>query len=90
MLIRISFVKPATFPSPNVIATSISCAELLQLPTAALATKTFRDLFVGAELPSPLDRPYATVYGCHCYGYYFGQLGDGRALTIGEVKTPQG
>lgn len=87
---HISFVKPVVFPSPKVVVISSSCAELLRLPSSVLTTNAFRDLFVGAALPPPLDRPYATVYGCHCYGHYFGQLGDGRALTLGEVDTSQG
>ncbi len=32
-----------------------------------------------------LHRGYATPYGCHSYGQWFGQLGDGRAISIGEV-----
>ena len=30
-------------------------------------------------------KPYATIYGCSCYGTWFGQLGDGRAHSLGEV-----
>ena len=33
--------------------------------------------------------PYATVYGCSCYGTWFGQLGDGRAHGLGEVVNAQ-
>lgn len=34
-----------------------------------------------------LDRPYCTVYGCHSYGQWFGQLGDGRAMALGEISV---
>jgi serine/tyrosine/threonine adenylyltransferase len=35
-------------------------------------------------------RPLATVYSGHQFGQWAGQLGDGRALLLGELETPQG
>ena len=32
--------------------------------------------------------PYATCYGGHQFGNWAGQLGDGRAINLGEVVTP--
>ena len=37
-----------------------------------------------------MERPYCSVYGCHSYGQWFGQLGDGRAIYLGETHTTQG
>ena len=34
--------------------------------------------------------PLATVYSGHQFGVWAGQLGDGRALLVGEARTPQG
>jgi uncharacterized protein YdiU (UPF0061 family) len=34
--------------------------------------------------------PMATVYSGHQFGVWAGQLGDGRALLLGEVSTPMG
>ena len=34
--------------------------------------------------------PMATVYSGHQFGHWAGQLGDGRALLLGEVDTPLG
>ena len=34
--------------------------------------------------------PYAQRYGGHQFGNWAGQLGDGRAITLGEVETSEG
>ncbi len=38
----------------------------------------------------PGMQPVATVYSGHQFGIWAGQLGDGRALLLGEVETPDG
>ena len=35
-------------------------------------------------------RPHASVYSGHQFGVWAGQLGDGRALMLGEIDTPEG
>jgi len=35
-------------------------------------------------------RPHASVYSGHQFGVWAGQLGDGRALMLGEIDTPAG
>jgi uncharacterized protein YdiU (UPF0061 family) len=58
---------------------------------------------LGIEKPSPEDvqvlggnlvtssmYPYAACYAGHQFGNWAGQLGDGRAITLGEWQTPQG
>lgn len=47
------------------------------------------DVFSGNAL-WPGMQPMATVYSGHQFGQWAGQLGDGRALLLGEVETPQG
>ena len=78
-------VLPEKVPTPSFIAASKSCAHMLELDPAELQKKQFTGVFSGNELLPGLDVPYATVYGCHSFGQWFGQLGDGRALSIGEV-----
>ena len=80
-------VLPESVPNPYFITASKSCAEMLQLDPKELTTDNFVQALSGNILLPGLDTPYATVYGCHCYGQWFGQLGDGRALSIGEVHT---
>eukprot|EP00598_Pedospumella_elongata_P016668 CAMPEP_0185012544 /NCGR_PEP_ID=MMETSP1098-20130426/98356_1 /TAXON_ID=89044 /ORGANISM="Spumella elongata, Strain CCAP 955/1" /LENGTH=1084 /DNA_ID=CAMNT_0027541607 /DNA_START=122 /DNA_END=3379 /DNA_ORIENTATION=- len=78
-------VLPEKVPTPSFIAASKSCAHMLELDPTEFQKKQFTEVFSGNELLPGLDVPYATVYGCHSFGQWFGQLGDGRALSIGDV-----
>lgn len=46
-------------------------------------------LLAGNAAPAPLT-PYASVYSGHQFGHWAGQLGDGRALTLGELTDCNG
>ena len=46
-------------------------------------------LLGGNGLVKGMD-PYAQRYGGHQFGNWAGQLGDGRAITLGEVDTDNG
>ena len=35
-------------------------------------------------------QPYAARYGGHQFGHWAGQLGDGRAITLGELRAADG
>ena len=43
----------------------------------------------GNRLPGG-SQPHASVYSGHQFGVWAGQLGDGRALMLGEIDTPAG
>ena len=43
------------------------------------------DVFAGNRVPNGAD-PHAQVYGGHQFGTWAGQLGDGRAISLGEVR----
>ncbi|MFM2058227.1 MAG: hypothetical protein RLY71_2612 [Pseudomonadota bacterium] len=79
----------AALPEPRWIAQSPACAELLGWPhdwwqnDGALAA-------FSAGRPWHGMQPAATVYSGHQFGQWAGQLGDGRALLLGEVETPAG
>ena len=47
------------------------------------------EVFTGNRL-LPGSRPIATVYSGHQFGHWAGQLGDGRAIWLGEIDTPSG
>jgi len=81
-------VEPEPVPSPYLIAASPSCAELLGLDPKETSTAEFLNVFSGNHLLPGLTG-WATVYGCHCGGQWFGQLGDGRAMSIGEAIHPK-
>ncbi|KAL6200701.1 hypothetical protein ACLB2K_030482 [Fragaria x ananassa] len=74
----------ASVDDPQLVAWSESVAELLELDPQEFERPDFPLLFSGA---SPLvgSSPYAQCYGGHQFGMWAGQLGDGRAITLGEV-----
>ena len=45
---------------------------------------------IGGNLVTPSMAPYAACYAGHQFGNWAGQLGDGRAITLGEWPTPEG
>jgi uncharacterized protein YdiU (UPF0061 family) len=71
------------------LAASASAARLIGLPPEALGTREFVEVFSGNRLLPGME-PYAACYGGHQFGNWAGQLGDGRAITLGEVKNDAG
>ncbi len=54
-----------------------------------LDTREALAVLAGNQVPSGV-RPFASVYSGHQFGVWAGQLGDGRALMLGEIDTPAG
>lgn len=69
---------------PQLVIWSQSVADLLDLDNKEFERPDFPLFFSGA---SPLvgALPYAQCYGGHQFGMWAGQLGDGRAITLGEI-----
>ena len=65
-------------------------ADLLGLDPRECETEAFAALFAGnvpeRDLPSGM-RPYAAAYAGHQFGSFAGQLGDGRAICLGDVEA---
>ena len=78
-----SRVDPETMPNPVLRMWSEEMAGELGLEVAE------GDLLGGNGKATGMD-PYAQRYGGHQFGNWAGQLGDGRAITLGEVDTGQG
>ncbi|HET6789802.1 MAG TPA: YdiU family protein [Aquabacterium sp.] len=78
-------------PLPNLqwVATSEALARELGWPEDWAEHPEALAVFSGNAV-WPGMRPMATVYSGHQFGQWAGQLGDGRALLLGEVQTPQG
>jgi uncharacterized protein YdiU (UPF0061 family) len=78
-------------PEPHWIAVSDACARTLGWPEDWWHREDWNALsvFSGNALWAGM-RPLATVYSGHQFGVWAGQLGDGRALWLGEVETPDG
>ncbi|MES2886791.1 MAG: YdiU family protein [Pseudomonadota bacterium] len=74
-------------PNPQWGVRSPEVAELLGWPSDWWADPQALAVFSG-QATWPGMRPLATVYSGHQFGIWAGQLGDGRALWLGEVDTP--
>jgi uncharacterized protein YdiU (UPF0061 family) len=75
--------------APHWVATSDDCAALLGLPADWRGRADALQVFSGNTL-WPGMRSLSGVYSGHQFGVWAGQLGDGRALWLGELDTPQG
>ncbi len=84
-----SKVLPTPVAAPQLVAHAREVAALLDLDAADCASHEFTEIFVGnRQLPDMF--PYATCYGGHQFGNWAGQLGDGRAINLGEVLNRRG
>ncbi len=84
-----SRVQPTPVAQPRLVAYSREVAELLGLSSALCETPEFAEVFVGNHLLPAMD-PHAACYGGHQFGNWAGQLGDGRAINLGETVNAQG
>jgi uncharacterized protein YdiU (UPF0061 family) len=84
-----SRVAPTPTAAPRTLAWSAEMAELLDIDPAVCATDDFAAVFSGNRVPVGSD-PFAMVYGGHQFGNWAGQLGDGRAIALGEVIDVHG
>ncbi|KAF5196768.1 hypothetical protein FRX31_013646 [Thalictrum thalictroides] len=69
---------------PQLVAWSESVAEFLDLDPKEFERPDFPLIFSGAT-PLVGGLSYAQCYGGHQFGMWAGQLGDGRAITLGEL-----
>jgi serine/tyrosine/threonine adenylyltransferase len=84
-----SRVKPTPVSAPKLIAHSREVAALLGLSEGEITShETMAALSGNALLPGM--ESYATVYGGHQFGNWAGQLGDGRAILLGEAVNAHG
>ena len=81
-------LPPAALPDLHWVARSDNLAAELGL-SDWLQTPSALALLGGNALP-PVGSPRASVYSGHQFGQWAGQLGDGRALLLGEIDTPVG
>ena len=84
-----SAVLPTPVADPRVLAVSNEMLQTLGLSDADAATPEFAQIFGGNALLEGMQ-PHASNYGGHQFGNWAGQLGDGRAITLGEVIAPGG
>lgn len=84
-----SLVQPTPVKQPKLIAYSAEMAAELELSSQICETEEFANIFTGNVLAKGMQ-PYACCYGGHQFGHWAGQLGDGRAINLGEIVNKQG
>jgi len=84
-----SRIDPSPVAAPRLIAYSRELATSLGFCEADVESTDFAQVFGGNGL-LPGMQPYAANYGGHQFGHWAGQLGDGRAITLGETVNAAG
>jgi uncharacterized protein YdiU (UPF0061 family) len=79
---------PARFPAPKLVVRNAALANELGIPVHDLSSDEVARFATGAWLP-PGAQPIAQAYAGHQYGHGT-MLGDGRAILVGEQRTPAG
>lgn len=87
-----SFYSPVTLQplkNPHLVAFSTDAAELLGLDLCRVNSEQLSEWFGGHRLLAG-SNPVATVYSGHQFGGYTPQLGDGRAVLLGDLAGSDG
>ncbi len=84
-----SKIFPTPVSKPTLLAFSSEVANLLNLSDEDVHSEEFLEAFSGNSLLPGMES-YATCYGGHQFGSWAGQLGDGRAIGLGEVINSAG
>ncbi|MGB7343180.1 MAG: YdiU family protein [Pirellulaceae bacterium] len=84
-----SRVLPTPVAKPELVAFSSEVAKTLGMDVTADNASSFAQVFGGNELLAGMD-PFAMCYGGHQFGNWAGQLGDGRAINLGEIINAEG
>jgi serine/tyrosine/threonine adenylyltransferase len=78
-------LQPTPVPAPYLVSASTSAAALIGLDPEEFTTERFTQVFAG-NIALPGSIPLAAVYSGHQFGVWAGQLGDGRAILLGDVS----
>ena len=81
-----SRLMPTSLPHPYLVAVSPSTAAMIGIDPATASQPDFIDIFTGNKLPEKAAA-LAAVYSGHQFGVWAGQLGDGRAILLGDVPV---
>ncbi len=82
-------VAPTPLHQPYLVSFNPAGAALLDLDPDAAERPEFPEYFCGNK-SLPRAEPLATVYAGHQFGVYVPQLGDGRAILLGEIRNTRG
>lgn len=81
-----SRINPTPLDRPYMVSFNPDAAQLIDLSAAESQRDEFAQCFAGnRRLPG--SEPLAMLYAGHQFGHYVHQLGDGRAILLGETKN---
>lgn len=79
-------LRPTPLPAPYWVGHSAAVGRTLGLPDGWADSAAALEAFTGNLAPAGAQ-PLASVYSGHQFGVWAGQLGDGRAILLGETTT---
>src|SRR5580704_10553542 len=82
-------VAPTPVPDPYLVAFNPDAAKLIDLDPDEATRPELLQVFAGNSLLAGSE-PVAMRYAGHQFGVYVPQLGDGRAILLGEVRNARG
>ena len=81
--------QPAEAPAPALVRLNLDLAARLSMDTGWLTSADGVAMLAGNAMPEGAE-PIAQAYAGHQFGGFVSQLGDGRALLLGEVIDSEG
>lgn len=84
-----SRLRPTPLAAPYLVSFNPHAAGLIDLHPDEASRPDFAEYFIGNRL-LPNSEPLAMLYAGHQFGHYVPQLGDGRAILLGEVSNRAG
>ena len=82
-------LMPTTVTHPDLVKLNTELAQDLGIDPDLYDAKEWAAIFSGNHIPTGAD-PIAMAYAGHQFGHFVPQLGDGRAILIGEIKDAGG
>jgi uncharacterized protein YdiU (UPF0061 family) len=82
-------IKPTPVHNPGLIIFNQLLGDELGLAETALSSSAGASVFAGNHVPEGAQ-PLAMAYSGHQFGHFNPNLGDGRALLLGQIATPGG
>ena len=81
-----SFVRPIKTSNPTLLHVSDEMQHTLKFSNEDIQSKEFLEFVTGNSVLEN-SKPFAMCYAGHQFGNWAGQLGDGRAINLGEIKN---
>ncbi|WP_050466820.1 protein adenylyltransferase SelO [Herbaspirillum chlorophenolicum] len=82
-------LQPTPLPAPYLVGFSDAAAATIGMDRSMTGDPAFLEVFTGNRIADG-SLPLAAVYSGHQFGVWAGQLGDGRAISLGDVPAADG